>query len=296
MTGALWVICGLRRRAVGRAVCVCAGGRCRSVSPSTRGYAPRRRRLPPLTPAMNGIHAIITANGKVRSRLPSWQESREIWRLADAVCFDVDSTVIVDEGLDQLASFCGKAEEVKKLTIRAMQGGMEFRTALRTRLDLLQPRLDTIQKFTRAHPPILTRDIDRLVAALQARDVDVYLVSGGFVSLIAPVAKMLNIPLENIFANRLKFFFDGEYGGFDEAQPTSKSGGKAEVIAYLKKREGYSNIVMIGDGATDMEACPPADAFIGFGGNIVREAVRNTATWFVYDFASLIDELESEDE
>lgn len=51
----------------------------------------------------------------------------------------------------------------------------------------------------------------QLVEALQARDVDVYLVSGGFRSLIAPVAKMLNIPLENIFANRLKFFFDGEW-------------------------------------------------------------------------------------
>ncbi|XP_071532002.1 phosphoserine phosphatase [Panulirus ornatus] len=229
------------------------------------------------------------------SKLPSQEESREIWRSTDAVCFDVDSTVIIDEGLDQLASFCGKADEVKKLTVQAMQGGIDFKTALRTRLNLLQPKLETIQSFTRTHPPKLTKDIDQLVLALQARDVDVYLVSGGFRSLIAPVAKMLNIPLENIFANRLKFFFDGEYGGFDEAQLTSKSGGKAEVIAHLKKREGYSRVVMIGDGATDMEACPPADAFIGFGGNIVREAVHSTATWFVYDFATLIEELERED-
>ncbi|XP_042213996.1 phosphoserine phosphatase-like [Homarus americanus] len=242
---------------------------------------------------MNGLEKNII-NRKV-SKLPSPGECREIWRSTDAVCFDVDSTVIIDEGLDQLASFCGKADEVKKLTVQAMQGGMEFRTALRARLDLLQPKLSTIQKFTRSNLPKLTKDIDRLVAALQARDVDVYLVSGGFRSLIAPVAKMLNIPLENIFANRLKFFFDGEYGGFDETQLTSRSGGKAEVISWLKKREGYSSVVMIGDGATDMEACPPADAFIGFGGNIVREAVRDTATWFVYDFATLINELESED-
>lgn len=55
----------------------------------------------------------------------------------------------------------------------------------------------------------------------------------------------------------------GEYGGFDESQRTSRSGGKAEVVSYLKKREGYSRLVMIGDGVTDMEACPPADAFIG---------------------------------
>lgn len=64
----------------------------------------------------------------------------------------------------------------------------------------------------RAHYCLVNHRISysQLVEALQARDVDVYLVSGGFRSLIAPVAKMLNIPLENIFANRLKFFFDGE--------------------------------------------------------------------------------------
>ena len=41
------------------------------------------------------------------------------------------------------------------------------------------------------------------------------------------------------------------------------------MIAHLKKTFGYKDIVMIGDGATDLEACPPADAFIGFGGNQV---------------------------
>ncbi|KAK7085697.1 hypothetical protein SK128_025148 [Halocaridina rubra] len=241
---------------------------------------------------MNFINNNGFSNG---SHLPSRQECVEIWRSADAVCFDVDSTVIADEGLDQLACFCGKAEEVKKLTVQAMQGGMEFGDALKSRLNLIRPSLETVQRFIKASPPKLTKDIEKLVAALQARDVDVYLVSGGFRSLIAPVAKLLNIPLENIFANRLKFFYDGEYAGFDEAQLTSRSGGKAEVISWLKRREGYSRLVMIGDGATDMEACPPADAFIGFGGNIVRESVRKEATWFVYNFPTLIDELHRED-
>ncbi|XP_076029581.1 phosphoserine phosphatase isoform X2 [Oratosquilla oratoria] len=227
--------------------------------------------------------------------LPSKEKSKEIWRTADAVCFDVDSTVIQDEGLDQLAAFCGKAQEVKKITEQAMKGAMGFREALHLRLNIIRPSLDKVQKFTKAHPPKLTRDVDQLVVALQERDVDIYLVSGGFRSLIAPVARALNIPLENIFANRLKFFFDGEYGGFDETQATSQSGGKAEVIRRLKKKNGYSQLVMIGDGATDLEACPPADAFIGFGGNIVRDAVRDKSSWFVTDFATLIDELNKED-
>ena len=48
-----------------------------------------------------------------------------------------------------------------------------------------------------------------LVSALQARKKEVFLVSGGFRCLIGPVAKLLNIPSENICANRLKFYFTG---------------------------------------------------------------------------------------
>lgn len=47
--------------------------------------------------------------------------------------------------------------------------------------------------------------------ALQARKKQVFLVSGGFHCLIAPVAVLLNIPLENVFANRLKFYITGYY-------------------------------------------------------------------------------------
>jgi phosphoserine phosphatase len=45
------------------------------------------------------------------------------------------------------------------------------------------------------------------------------------------------------------------------------------VCGRLKAEHNYTNMVIIGDGSTDMEACPPADAFIGFGGNVVRDAV-----------------------
>lgn len=57
--------------------------------------------------------------------------------------------------------------------------------------------------------------------------------------------------------------FQGLFAGFDENEPTSRSGGKGEVINSLKKKYGLKTIVHIGDGATDMEASPPADAFIG---------------------------------
>ena len=52
--------------------------------------------------------------------------------------------------------------------------------------------------------------------------------------------------------------FIGEYAGFDETQPTAESGGKGKVIKLLKEKFHFKKIVMVGDGATDMEACPPA--------------------------------------
>lgn len=50
---------------------------------------------------------------------------------------------------------------------------------------------------------------------------------------------------------------------------------------------------MIGDGMTDAEAKPPADAFIGYGGVVTRNAVKKKADWFIYDFQELIDVLQS---
>ena len=49
------------------------------------------------------------------SRMANLDEVKMVWRLADAVCFDVDSTVIQEEGIDELAKFCGKGEQVEKL-------------------------------------------------------------------------------------------------------------------------------------------------------------------------------------
>lgn len=122
-----------------------------------------------------------------------------------------------------------------------------------------------------------------------------YLISGGFDCLIEPVAIELGIPLQNMFANKLHFTFNGDYAGFDTCQPTSHTGGKGEAINSIRQQLDVDNdgtvITMIGDGATDLEACPPADNFIGFGGNIVREEVRNRAKYFVTSFEQISSEL-----
>lgn len=214
-----------------------------------------------------------------------------IWKAVDAVCFDVDSTVIVNEGIDELAEFCGVGQKVRDLTLSAMGGNVTFRKALQDRLNIIKPSQSQILSFIQKNPPSLTPRIKDLVNLLHSKNVPVYLVSGGFHEFIDPIAKILDIPLENVFANRLYFSLDGSYANFDVSQPTSESGGKGRVIQSLKDQKGFKKLVMIGDGATDLEACPPADAFIGFGGNQVRAKVQEGASWFVMDFQELIDEL-----
>lgn len=90
------------------------------------------------------------------------------------------------------------------------------------------------------------------------------------------------------------WYYNGEYAGFDEAAMTCDNGGKGLVCGYLKKLHGFNNLVMIGDGSTDLEAAPPADAFIGFGGVVVRERVRREAKWFVHSFTELTEILEED--
>lgn len=83
---------------------------------------------------------------------------------------------------------------------------------------------------------------------------------------------------------------DGTYAGFDDSELTAWSGGKSRVMEELQKLHG-DPLIMVGDGATDVEARPPATAVIGFGGNVVRESVKNDADWFVHDFDKMVQEL-----
>ncbi|CAF0993509.1 unnamed protein product [Adineta steineri] len=214
---------------------------------------------------------------------------RKLWLNADCVCFDVDSTVCTEEAIDELAKFKQVGSLVEAITRNAMGGNMSFRTALQTRLNIIQPTLQCLEKFVINHPSELTNGISELITALHERQIPVYLITGGFHSIVDPVAEQLNIPLTNVFANQLLFNSDGSYAGFDEDEMTSDSGGKGRVIEYLKNKYNYQRIILIGDGATDMEA--NADGFIGFGGNIIRDIVRDNAPWFVNSFYQLTDEL-----
>lgn len=211
---------------------------------------------------------------------------------ADAVAFDVDSTVIAEEGIDVLADYLGMGEEVATLTRNAMEGSTKFQDALQARLNLLKPSRKQIETLLQERPAHLTPGIQTLVDALYDADVDVWLVSGGFRIMIDPIAVKLGIDPTHVYANTILFdedSNDGSYVGFDDKEPTSRDMGKPAALHKIIERSNgrYQTVVMVGDGATDMQAKPPATAFIGFGGVVEREAVKVGADWYVTSFEDM---------
>lgn len=216
---------------------------------------------------------------------------RQVWQSAEAVCFDVDSTVIEVEGIDQLAAAFGAGEAVAELTASAMNGNTKFEDALAARLGLIKPTLQRTTDFVDTHPMPLSPNMLDLVNALKDAGKQVYLVSGGFRQMINPVADLLGVPHDHIYANNILFDSEGAYAGFDDTEPTSRSGGKAEAVRRIKAAGGFDTVVMVGDGATDLEARGEgaADAFICFTGVVNRTNVAERADLAVSSMQDLID-------
>jgi glycerol-3-phosphate dehydrogenase (NAD+) len=148
----------------------------------------------------------------------------------------------------------------------------------------------------------------------------VYLISGGFREMALPVAKEVGVPSSMLYANRMFFTLGDDdttepeteteagggsgdvlvvptkFAGFDKREPTSRQGGKPQVIRELREKHVYDNVVMVGDGITDLEATQGeeggADCFIGYGGNVIRKEVAENADWLIRDFDQLYQLLE----
>mmetsp|Transcript_45804 Transcript_45804/g.111522 ORF Transcript_45804/g.111522 Transcript_45804/m.111522 type:complete len:242 (-) Transcript_45804:440-1165(-) len=237
---------------------------------------------------------IISMAGDARDQLAPNNPLFERLRSVDCVCFDVDSTLCTGEGIDELAQHCGVYEEVKKLTSQAMDGNTTFQDSLKLRLNLIRPNQKQIEELIKQCPLKLSPNVEKLIDLLHEKGVHVYLVSGGFKSMIAPMAEALKIDKDRVYANELRFSADsGDYIDFNTQALTACSGGKGRVLQHIKAFNNYKTVVMVGDGATDLEArCEGgADAFIGYGGNVARDKVKQGSDWFVTDFQQVIDVL-----
>jgi phosphoserine phosphatase len=125
---------------------------------------------------------------------------------------------------------------------------------------------------------------------VRARGWEPMILSGGFRQAIRPLADFLGIA--RVEAVDIFFAPDGRYVGFDERYPTTRSGGKPELIRALRAELKPARIVMVGDGTSDLETRPEVDLFIGYGGYVAREKVRAGAAVFVKSLAEIVTRLE----
>lgn len=201
--------------------------------------------------------------------------------------FDCDSTLSAIEGIDELARVRGPEvfKRVEAMTHAAMDGKIAVEAVFGQRLEIIQPSIDDVAAVGRRYIETVEPEAQLAIAAARAAGWTPMIISGGFRNAIRPLADYLGI--ERIEAVDLFFDTAGNYTGFDEAYPTTRSGGKPEVIAQLKAELAPAQIVMVGDGASDLETQPVVDLFVGFGRYTAREKVKREASRFIYALGEL---------
>jgi phosphoserine phosphatase len=197
------------------------------------------------------------------------------------ICFDCDSTLSSIEGIDELARLRGPAvfAGIRAMTEDAMNGRIPLESVFSRRLEAIRPSRADAEAVGRRYIENAEPSAASAVAALRAMGWTSVIISGGFRQAIRPLAGLLGVG--RIEAVDLYFAPDGSYSGYDESYPTTRSGGKPDVIRRLRAELGPERVVMVGDGVSDLETAPVVDLFIGFGGFTARERVRREASAFV---------------
>jgi phosphoserine phosphatase len=201
------------------------------------------------------------------------------------ICFDCDSTLSSLEGIDELARLRGPEifATVEALTNDAMNGLIRIEDIFKLRLEAIRPTRQDACAVGARYLATIEPTAKATVLALSAAGWTSVIISGGFRQAIRPLADFLGIA--RVEAVDLFFAPDGTYKGFDEAYPSTRSGGKVDIIQRLRGEMSPEKIVMIGDGVSDLETQPVVDLFIGFGGYAARERVKREAKAFVTSLA-----------
>lgn len=189
------------------------------------------------------------------------------------VFFDVDSTLVALEGIDELGA---ENPEIAALTEAAMNGQIGLEEIYARRLEILRPSRAAIERLGERYLEAMIPDAPETIDALRRAGMEIFIVSAGIEQAILPLAARLGIPTRSVFAVRLDFDAEGNYAGFDRRSPLTRNGGKETIVMNVRARS-KGNAVFIGDGITDLEAKPAVALFIGFGGVRHRERVCGEA-------------------
>lgn len=201
--------------------------------------------------------------------------------------FDCDSTLSSIEGIDELGRLRGPAvfKRVEDMTNDAMNGKIPVEAVFGARLEIIRPEAGDVAAIGRRYIDTIEPDAKAVIEAAVVAGWTPMIISGGFRNAIRPLADHLGIG--RVEAVDLFFNSDGSYRGFDKAYPTTRSGGKPEVINRLKAELKPAKIVMIGDGVSDLETKPFVDLFVGFGRYTARDKVRQGSEAFITRLAEL---------
>ncbi len=214
------------------------------------------------------------------------------WPHYEHIFFDCDSTLTTVEGIDILAESANKKQEIEALTNAAMDGQIDLEEVYGKRLQTIHPSRAQIQDIRRIYKKNIVEDAQSVIHTLQALGHQIYIISGGLAEPVEQFGIYLGVQKENIRAVQVDFDqLSGDwwqqkdnnpkdqYMAFEEGALTI-SNGKAKIVKeLLGEKTGRS--LLIGDGTSDLLAGTAVDLFVGFGGVVSRDKVRNEAPAFI---------------
>jgi phosphoserine phosphatase len=177
------------------------------------------------------------------------------------VAFDMDSTLIQIEVIDELALAAGSGEEVAAITEAAMNGQLDFQESLRARLRTLKGLPVSVLEELAERLPI-TEGAERLISTLRSLGYQTAILSGGFTFFGERLKQELGI--DYVYANELETR-DGALTG-EVLGPIVDGPRKAELLREIAAKEGIriEQVIAVGDGANDLPMLEAAGLGIAF--------------------------------
>ena len=201
----------------------------------------------------------------------SFQEDSMYRRMRRLICFDMDSTLIETEVIDELAVRAGVGDQVKAITESAMRGEIDFSESFRQRCALLKGLDVSVMQEIAENLPI-TEGVDRLMRILKKVGFKIAILSGGFTYFGNYLKQKYNI--DYVYANELEVE-DGKLTGRYVGDIVDGK-RKAELLRLIAQVENVDirQTVAVGDGANDLPMISIAGLGIAFH---AKPKVKETA-------------------